>query len=74
MVLHLYLHFSNGYVCKIMVDFRISQTIPDKYASLETTLNVQHRKTGFRSRKKTGLRFRFNHVYIHAFITLIERT
>ena len=57
-----------------MIDFRISQTIPGKYASLETTLNVQHRKTGFRSRKKTGLRFRFNHVYIHAFITSIERT
>ena len=33
-----------------------------------------HRKTSIRSRKKTSLRFRFNHVYIHVVITSIERT
>ena len=41
---------------------------------LENTFNTKRRKMVFRSRKKSGLRFRFNHVYIHAFITSIKRT
>ena len=52
--------------------FPIKQTFSCKYAILESTFNIQRHKAGFRSRKK--FRFRFNHVYIHAFITSIKRT
>jgi hypothetical protein len=62
------------YDCKIKHYFPIKQTFSGKYANLESTFNIQRHKTGFRSRKKTSLRFRFNHVYIHAFITSIKRT
>ena len=63
------------YDCKIKHYFPIKQTFSGKYAILESTFNIQRRKTGFRSRKKkSGLRFRFNHVYIHAFITSIKHT
>ena len=36
------------------------------------TFNVVRQDFG--QEKKSGLRFRFNHVYIHAFITSIKRT
>ena len=39
--------------------------------SLLLTFNIIRQDFG---QEKKGLRFRFNHVYIHAFITSIKRT
>ena len=43
---------------------------------MENIKDYQHAVTciAISVKKKTGLRFRFNHVYIHVFITSIKRT
>ena len=59
---------------KISIIFQSSKLFRVKYANLGLSFNRCVIRQDFSQEKKSSLKFKVYHVYIHAFITSIKRT